>query len=313
VTLTWPDTAEAVDKVFLYIFGISLVLLILITAVMVGFAIRFHRSRQAEPREAPSSCLWLEITWTLVPTLIVLSMFWYGWQGYLSLANVPPDALPIKAVARQWSWSFVYPDGRTSPKLIVPAGRAIRIDIVSEDVLHSLYIPAFRIKKDAVPGMTTHVWFRAPDSGSFDLFCTEYCGLAHASMITTVEVLPADAFGMWLQNPASVTGKSKGRQLLEQYGCLACHSLDGSPRVGPSFAQLAGGQNRSFAPGPENIGTVDREYIERSILQPSAEVVQGFAAVMPSYAGKISDQDLRTLIEFLLQPDKTASPGEPVP
>lgn len=301
MTPTWLDTAEAVDKVFLYIFGISLILLVLITGVMVAFAIRFHHSRQPQPKQIPSSCLWLEITWTLVPTLIVLSMFWYGWQGYLSLTNVPPDALPVKAVARQWSWSFVYPGGRTSPKLVVPAGRPVRIAIVSEDVLHSLYIPAFRIKKDAVPGMTTHVWFRAPETGTFDLFCTEYCGLAHASMITSVEVLPADAFADWLQGPQPEAGPAKGRQLLEQYGCLACHSLDGSPRVGPSFAQLVEGQKRVFAQPPNTSQTVDRDYVQRSILDPASQVVQGYAAVMPAYDEKIGAQDLQILIDFLLK------------
>lgn len=303
MTPTWIDTAEAVDKVFLYIFGISLVLLVLITGVMVAFAIRFHRNRQPQPKDSPSSCLWLEITWTLIPTLIVLTMFWYGWKGYLSLANVPPDALPVQAVARQWSWSFVYPGGRTSPKLVVPAKRAIRIDIVSKDVLHSLYIPAFRIKKDAVPGMTTHVWFQTPETGTFDLFCTEYCGLAHASMITTVEVLPAADFEAWLQSPQS-SGPAKGRQLLEQYGCLACHSLDGSARVGPSFAHLTEGASRVFATPPNTSLTVGRDYVKRSILEPTSQVVQGYAAVMPSYADKISEQDLQTLIDYLLQPAK---------
>lgn len=311
MTPTWLDTAETVDKVFLYIFGISLVLLVLITAVMVVFAIRFHRSRQPQPRDIPSSCLWLEITWTLIPTLIVLSMFWYGWQGYLSLANVPPDALPIQAVARQWSWSFVYPGGRTSPKLVVPANRSIRIDIISEDVLHSLYIPAFRIKKDAVPGMTTHVWFRAPETGTFDLFCTEYCGLAHASMITTVEVLPAADFEAWLQNDQPAADSAKGRQLLDQYGCLACHSLDGSTRVGPSFAQLVEGANRTFANDPDTTLSVSRAYIKRSILEPGSQVVQGYAAVMPSYLDKISEQDLQALVDYLLQPDKAKASGTP--
>lgn len=310
MTPTWIDTAEAVDKVFLYIFGISLAMLVLITAVMVAFTIRFHRSRQPQPKDIPSSNLWMEITWTLIPTLIVLTMFWYGWKGYLSLANVPPDALPVKAVARQWSWSFVYPGGRTSPKLVVPANRAIRIDIVSEDVLHSLYIPAFRIKKDAVPGMTTHVWFRTPESGSFDLFCTEYCGLAHASMITTVEVLPTTDFEDWLQNP-QLPGSVKGRQVLDQYGCLACHSLDGSARVGPSFAQLTEGANRIFATPTDTSLTVDRNYVKRSILEPANQIVQGYAAVMPSYADKISEQDLQALIDYLLQPGKDNGPAVP--
>jgi cytochrome c oxidase subunit 2 len=307
------DTVEAVDKVFLYIFGISLVLFLLITGVMVAFAIRFHHSRQPHPKDVPSTCLWLEITWTLIPTLIVMSMFWYGWQGYLSLVNVPPDALPIQAVARQWSWSFVYPSGRTSPKLVVPAEQPVRIDIVSEDVLHSLYIPAFRIKKDAVPGMTTHVWFRAPQTGSFDLFCTEYCGLAHASMITSVEVLSAADFKTWLQTPQIAAGAGKGRQLLEQYGCLACHSLDGGTRIGPSFAKLAEGEKRPLAEGPDKSVTVSRDYLERSILDPGNEIVQGFSAVMPSYRDKIGEQDLQAIIDFLLQPDKDAAAGESRP
>lgn len=310
MTPMWIDTAEAVDKVFLYIFGISLALLLLITGAMVAFAIRFHRSRNPVPRDLPSSNLWLEITWTLIPTLIVLSMFWYGWKGYLSLANVPPDALSVKAVARQWSWSFVYPEGRTSSKLVVPVDRPVRIEIVSEDVLHSLYIPAFRIKKDAVPGLTTQVWFTAPQTGSYDLFCTEYCGLAHASMITSVEVLPAEAYATWLRTAPSGTS-ARGRQLLEQYGCLACHSLDGSTRVGPSFADLAEGKPVALADAPEKPVVVDRAYLERSILEPQREIVRGYPPVMPSFRDKIGERDLQVLIDYLLQTGNRAQTAEP--
>lgn len=313
MTPTLLDTAEAVDKVFLYIFGISLALLVLITVLMVVFAVRFHHSRHPVPKDTPSTSLWLEITWTLIPTLIVLTMFWYGWEGYLSLVNAPPDALPVKAVARQWSWSFVYPNGRNSDKLVVPAGRAVRISIVSEDVVHSLYIPAFRIKKDAVPGMTTQVWFRAPESGTFDLFCAEYCGVAHASMITTVEVLSAADFETWLQTARVETGPARGRQLLGQYGCLTCHSLDGSAGIGPSFAQLAEGRQRTLSKPAGETVTADRGYVISSILEPGKHLVEGYAPVMPPFGGKISDEDLQALADYLLQADKGTANRESAP
>jgi len=292
------STTEAVDTVFLYIFGISAVLLLAITATMIWFVVKYNRKRHPNPEPSPRYNILLETAWTVIPTVIVLSMFWYGWEGYTTLSNVPADALEVKVIGRKWSWSFAYPNGRTSDRLVVPVGRAVKLDIVSEDVLHSFYIPAFRIKRDAVPGMTTHEWFRAPEAGSYDAFCAEYCGVAHSQMITTVEALPEHEFEEWYRQESAEAEASEGEKLLAKYGCTGCHSLDGSKGVGPTFQGLFGRQATVVTDGTERTLTVDVDYLRRSILQPQADLVQGYPPVMPSYADKVPRHDLEEILEY---------------
>lgn len=150
-------TTSAVDPVFIFIFGVSIVLLLGITATMVGFVIRYRRSRAPEPTSQADGNVWLEIVWTVLPTIIVLAMFYYGWAGYLTLRNVPKNAMEVTATARMWSWSFTYANGKTSPKLYIPVGKPVLVHLVSMDVLHGFSIPAFRVKRDVVPGMKNHV------------------------------------------------------------------------------------------------------------------------------------------------------------
>ncbi|APG28720.1 cytochrome c oxidase subunit II [Syntrophotalea acetylenivorans] len=303
-------TIEAVDAVFLYIFGISGLLLLGITATMVVFVIRYHRRRHPQPQPSPSSKLWLELVWTLIPTLIVLSMFWYSWEGYLKLSDVPPDALKVQAEGRKWSWSFNYQNGRSSDRLYVPLGQAVRVEIISKDVLHSLYIPAFRVKKDAVPGLNTYVWFRAPEVGSFDLYCAEYCGVSHSSMITTVEVLPQEQFDAWLKQGAKVA-PDEGPALLTRHGCSGCHSLDGSQRVGPTFQGLFGRQVQVTSKGQEQKLIADRDYIQRSILDAQADLVVGYPPVMPSYQEQIPEDELQSMVDYLCSEVLSIAPEKP--
>lgn len=227
-------TNQAVDPVFIFIFGVCILLLVGITATTIAFVIRYHRSRAPEPTSSAEGNLWLEIVWTGLPTVLVMVMFYYGWSGYLTLRTVPKNALPVTATARMWSWSFTYENGNTSPKLYVPVGRPVVVNLESTDVLHGFFIPAFRVKRDAVPGMKNHVWFTAPRAGSYDLFCSQYCGTGHSAMITTVEALPEKEFEMWLLSQAKEGGESAGKELLEKHGCLGCHSLDGKPDMAVS-------------------------------------------------------------------------------
>jgi cytochrome c oxidase subunit II len=291
-------TEQAVDPVFFYIFSICIVMLVGITVVMLVFIVRYRRSKHPHPEPSPHSHFWLETLWTVLPTLIVLTMFWYGWEGYTALTNVPPNAMKVEVIGRQWSWEFRYPNGRSSAKLYVPVGKPIVADITSEDVIHSFYIPAFRVKKDAVPGMHTHLWFEAPAAGSYDAFCAEYCGVGHSAMITTVEALPEQKFEEWYNREAPREENAEGRQLLAKYGCTGCHSLDSGKLVGPTFKGLFGRQVLVVTDGKERTLTVDADYIRRSILQPQADIVKGFPPVMPSFAGKVSDHDLETILSF---------------
>ncbi len=297
----YPDsmtTTQAVDPVFMFIFGASLVLLVGITLTTLVFVIRYRRSKAPEPTSQASGNIWLEVVWTALPTALVLAMFFYGWSGYLSLRNVPRDALQVTATARTWAWSFTYENGKTSPKLYVPVGKPVLVNLVSLDVLHGFYLPAFRVKRDVVPGMKNHVWFVASKPGSYDLFCSVYCGTGHSGMITTVEALPPDKFAAWLQQSES-GGEHAGKELLEKHGCLGCHSLDGTLKVGPSLKGVLGRRETVVTGGKEHVITIDEAYLRRHILDPQADTAKGFPPVMPAFAGKLSDADVAAIIGFL--------------
>jgi len=211
-----------------------------------------------------------------------------------------------------WKWNFKYPNGTRTDTLIIPAGKPVSLDMVAVDVIHSLYIPAFRIKKDVNPGRPRTAWFIANAPGSYDLFCTEYCGLQHSSMITTVKVLPADEFAQWYSDTATapapaggdiaeaVNTASKGSQIVQQLGCNACHSTDGSTIVGPTYKGLFGHEVTVVAGGQEKQVTADEEYIRRSILEPDVEVVKGFnRGVMQSYKGQLTDEEIVQIIDYI--------------
>jgi cytochrome c oxidase subunit II len=291
------STTATVDPIFFALYGVCLVLLVGITAAMLWFVIRYHRSRAPEPTSRKESSVLLEVTWTLLPTLLVLGMFYYGWAGYLALRNVPPGSLPVQATARMWSWSFQYQNGRSSNKLVVPVGRPILVSLESKDVVHGFYLPAFRVKRDVVPGMKNRVWFLAEKAGSYDLFCSQYCGAGHSAMITSVEALPVADFERWLKEEAH-RDTHQGKELMQKYGCLGCHSLDGAPGVGPSLKGIFGKTEKVVRDGKHLAVTVDEGYLRESITAPQAAVVEGFQPIMPVFK-EMSPDELKALVEFL--------------
>jgi cytochrome c oxidase subunit II len=192
------DTVGQVDRVFIYILGISLGFLVLITVLMIVFAIRYRRSRNPEPSDIRGNWL-LETAWTAIPTVLALSMFYFGWQSYLGLRNVPDDAIEIRVIGQQFSWVFFYPNEKVAEnELVVPAGKPIKLIITSEDVIHSLSIPAFRIKVDAVLGMETYSWFFADKIGHYSVMCAEYCGTGHSDMTAILRIVPESEYQRWL-------------------------------------------------------------------------------------------------------------------
>ncbi|WP_026842223.1 cytochrome c oxidase subunit II [Citrifermentans bremense] len=290
------STQQAVDPVFTFLFGACLVLLLGITATMVYFVVRYRRSKNPEPTSQVSGSPLLEVVWTVLPTILVMGMFYYGWTSYLSLRTVPKNAMQVKAEARMWSWNFVYDNGKQSGKLYVPVGRAVQVNLESKDVVHGFYVPAFKIKRDVVPGMKNHVWFVATSPGTYDLFCSQYCGTGHSAMITTVEALPPAQFAAWLQQTAA-GGAAQGQALLEKYGCLGCHSLDGTRKVGPTFKGLYGSKVKVEREKKEETVTADDAYLRESILNPAAAIVDDYPAVMPP--STMPEADLKAVIEYL--------------
>lgn len=190
---------QGVDLAFWYILGISIILLFGITIVMVYFVVKFRRSKNPVSSDIRDNYV-LEIIWTIIPTLIALSMFYIGWQSYLGLRTVPADAMEVEVIGQMFSWIFVYDnDKETENELVVPQGRAVKLNISSIDVVHSFYVPAFRIKVDAVKGMNTYAWFQADQTGEYDIECAEYCGVDHSAMVGKLRVVPEKEFETWIE------------------------------------------------------------------------------------------------------------------
>lgn len=197
------NVVEQVDAAFLYVIGFSLALLLLITGVMIYFLFRYRTEKNPEAADIRGN-LWLEFAWTLIPTLIALSMFYVGWQSFLGLRGVPKDALDVRVTAMQFAWSFKYPNGKVSDTLVVPLGRPVKLTLTSLDMIHGFYVPSFRIKMDALPKMKTYTWFFAGKPGVYNVMCTQYCGAGHAEMRAELRVVPVNEFAAW-------AGKEKGK------------------------------------------------------------------------------------------------------
>jgi cytochrome c oxidase subunit 2 len=292
-------SGKVVNDVFYFILAICVFLLGLITFLMIYFVIRYRKERNPHPTHIEGN-VWLEITWTIAPTLLVLAMFYYGLTGFEFLKKVPQGAMVVKVIARQWSWLFEYANGMKDTKLRVPVGKPVKLLINSEDVIHSFYIPAFRIKQDAVPGIQTYLWFQATETGTFDILCAQYCGLEHAHMHTQLIVLPEEEFTEWYQSrkeeiPTKVA--SRGFQLYQEKGCAGCHSIDGSPRVGPSFKGLFGKTERVMAAGKEKTVVVDEAFIRNYIKDPNVVRVVGYPPIMPKIS--MTDEELTVLVDYI--------------
>ena len=188
---------ESVDSVFLLSIIISVFFLVLITVLMIYFVIKYNRKRNPKAVNVHSNIM-LEVIWTIIPTILVLILFWYGWVGYKEMADIPDDAMTVEVTARMWQWQFKYETGKVADSLYVPVNRAVKLTLVSNDVNHAFFVPAFRIKKDILPGRDRAVWFIANDIEVYDIFCAEYCGLNHSAMLTKVVVMSAADFENWL-------------------------------------------------------------------------------------------------------------------
>jgi len=294
--------AEA-DWLYNFIFWVSLVAFTLTVGVAALFTIQYRKSKCPEPQPSPSHSTKLEVIWSVIPSIFLVIFFWKGFELFVDYRTVPAGAYQIQVKGQKWDWEFTYPNGAVSKVLHLPKDEPVKLLITSDDVLHSVFIPAFRVKQDAVPGRYTQLWFEATMAGEFPFYCTEYCGTNHSGMKTTAIVYETRAkFDEEVAAALDIYGGAetlveKGQKAYEFYGCNSCHSADGSGLVGPSFQGLFGSQ-RTFADGSSAVA--DENYILESIVNPNAKVVEGFQAVMIANNGKdLDDEDRQYLVEYI--------------
>ena len=296
--------SDKVNETFLIILIICLALLGLVTFFMIFLAVRYRRKKNPHPEDISGS-LPLEIAWTVIPAILVLIMFWYGWENFRVMRKVPEDAFNINVTARMWSWSFEYPEfGIVTDTLYMPVNKQAILHLSSDDVIHSFWVPEFRVKQDALPGGEDFIRdLRVTPTllGDYKVRCAELCGLRHATMESPVKVVSKEDFDAWVAQEAGLPTDpiGRGERLVKQSGCLACHSLDGTKIVGPTWQGLAGRQE-SLSDG--SVVTVDEAYLRESILDPNVQIVAGFPpGIMPQNFGtKLTPEQINDIIAYLL-------------
>ena len=304
--------AGEVDWLFYLLLWISLGFFALIVGLMLLFLIRYRRrkGRQAEP--SPSHNMALELTWSVIPLILVIVIFYIGFQSFINMVTPPANAYEIYVTGQKWNWLFEYPNGYIDGNLHVPVSTPVKLILTSEDVIHSLFIPAFRVKKDAVPGRYNKTWFEAIQPGEYVVLCAEYCGTSHSDMIATCIVHETGEFEKWLEDASNfldrVSPAEGGRILYKGRGCAQCHSVDGTAGIGPSFKGIFG-KSHVLRDGDSVIA--DENYIRESILEPQAKIVAGYEPVMPTYQGRLKDREVTAIIEYIKTlGDEAASTGE---
>jgi cytochrome c oxidase subunit 2 len=302
--------AQEVDSLFDFIMDLNYIFFFLILAMVVVFVVRYRRTQQNQLATSDlAHNTFLEASWTFGPLALCLVMFVWGFKLFTTLAVAPEGAMVVNVEAQKWRWSFQYEDGQTSDELYVPAGIPVKLVMRSKDVLHSFFVPDFRVKADVIPNRYTTLWFEAIKPGVHTIYCTEYCGKDHSQMYNKVHVLSEDEFKKKKEvgfdaEIDPVTGKPKakdpvvyGKELYEKKGCKACHSLEaGEKLVGPSFHGLFGRTGKTVA---GETYTANEEYIRESVMTPLAKVVEGFPPSMPAFQGQINDEQMNALIAFI--------------
>ncbi|NUM81896.1 cytochrome c oxidase subunit II [bacterium] len=301
----WMPSAEStyagdVDGIFHFVYYWSIFFLVIVVLGIVVFAVKYRR-RKLEMTPDLSHNNTLELMWTAFPAILVMIVFVWGFKDYIKMTIVPKDAYEIKVTGQKWFWSFEYAEGATTVnELVVPAGRPIKLLMSSQDVIHCLYLPNFRAKRDVLPNRYSMMWFEAVNVGEFPVFCAEYCGTKHSEMIGKIRVLGETEFKDWLET-SSASGEGMapeeyGAKLYVSKACITCHSIDGKPGTGPSWKGIFGKQEH-LADGSSVL--VDENYIRESLLNPQAKVTAGYQPVMPTFQGILKDREIDAIIAYI--------------
>ncbi len=310
-SFTPSDFSGDMDRLFYSMLAACVLITAIITILTVIFCIGYRRGKKVDRHIVRTDMRAPEYLWTAFPLVVFIGFFIWGATVFMQLQQLPKDALVIDVVAKQWMWKFYHPGGqREINNLHVPVNRPIVMRMRSEDVIHSFFVPSFRIKQDVLPGRDTHTWFEANEPGTYRLFCAEYCGTDHSHMGGTVQVMAVDDYARWLarqeQNP---TLAAAGRQLFQQFGCSGCHS----PASVVHAPELRGLFGRVVHLSDGRSLKADRAYVRDSILLPEQDVVAGYAPIMPSFAGQLSEEDMLQLIAFIESLSGTDSQRKTLP
>lgn len=292
--------ASDVDGIFYFVYWCAVFFFALVVAGMVLFAVKYRRTSYGKT-DGPSHSNTLELVWTLIPTVLVFIVFGWGFKDYIKMSVAPKDALEVKVTGQKWFWTFEYADGVTSVnELVIPKGKPVKFLMSSKDVIHCLYFPEFRTKRDVLPNRYTVNWIEAINTGTFQIFCAEYCGTKHSEMVGHVKVVTDAEFATWIESNSS-TGEGMsleefGQKLYVSKACVTCHSVDGKPGNGPSWKGIFG-KREKLADGSAVL--IDENYLRESMLNPQAKITAGFQPIMPTYQGILRDREIDALIAYI--------------
>jgi cytochrome c oxidase subunit 2 len=301
--------ARSVDSLYYFLTAITLFFTALIFLTILYFMIRYRRRSPEERPKAIEGSFPLEVLWTAIPTLLVAVVFVWSSTLYFRNAEPPRGAMELFVTGKQWMWKVEHPEGqREINELHVPLGRPVKLTMTSEDVIHDFFVPAFRVKKDVLPGRYTSLWFQATRTGTFHLFCAQYCGAFHAGMIGSIIVQQPDEYERWLAGGApGESMEQAGAKIFQSSGCATCHVADGSG-LGPSLLGVYG--NPVKLTTGETV-TADDAYMRESLLLPKAKIVAGYTGIMPSFQGQMTEEQLNNVIAYLRALGKATPPQKP--
>ncbi len=301
-------SAVEIDSVFVFILAVCLFFFLLVEGLLIVFAVKYRRRKGAEAiatSDVTHNAL-LEILWVIIPSVVVVAFFVYGYLVFRDIRSPRAGADEVNVVAQQFFYTFEYPNGTKSiGELRVPLGKPVKLIMTSRDVLHGFFIPEFRLKQDIVPGTYVTLWLQPSRAGTYDIYCTQYCGVGHSAMRAKLIVMEPADYSRWVASagaPAGASLAARGKELAEKSGCFGCHTTTGSPGVGPTWRGLFG---RNVALSDGRTVTADEAYLRESIVDPGAKIVKGFPNVMPTYKGSLSDDDVAAIIAYI----KTLLPG----